>query len=190
MVEVDLKKIRSVISNYSDILKQLEDNNTVIIHKFDELSRFWNDHNRVNLSSSFNMERQRILRLEGNVKAQQAIYKYLEKEYEKIGRKVKCNLDSRDLLNSKLDSIIKKIENIIDRYDNLGDISFYSRAYLIYEQKKEMKVALNSFKTIKKDLNKKFKQISNIEKQVSDLLNAIKVETFVANNYESEGYYV
>ncbi|MBR2678536.1 MAG: hypothetical protein IKE63_03880 [Bacilli bacterium] len=186
MVEIDLKKIRSIISNYNDILDQLKDNNTDVIHQFNELTKVWNDQKRLRLTSNFNLEQRRILRLENNVIQQINIYKYLEKEYEKIGRKVKCNLDARDLLNEKLDRIINKLNSIINNYENIGNISFYSRAYLIYNQKRDMKSILKSFENIKKDLNNKFEQIEDVEKQVSEALSSVKVETFVANNYESE----
>lgn len=186
MLEVDLKKLRGVISDYKNILDQLENNNTDIIYQFNELTKYWQDQKMISLTSSFNLEKRRVLNLERNVKQQLNIYRYLENEYEKIGRKVKCNLDSKDLLNDKLDSIINKINSIINRYDNLGDISFYSRAYLIREQKKEMKSVLNSFKTIKKDINNKFSKIEDIENQVAAALENIKVETFAVNHYEGE----
>ena len=49
-----------------------------------------------------------------------------------------------------------------------------------------MKSVLNSFKTIKKDINNKFSKIEDIENQVAAALENIKVEAFAVNHYEGE----
>lgn len=186
MIEVDLRQLREAISKYCDILKTLEDNNTAIIYNFNEMNKHWQDERINKLSANINLENQRILRLEKNMKKQLVAYRTVAKGYEKIGRQIKCNLAGKDILNAKLDNIIHKINNIIIRYDSLGDISFYPRAYLIRNQKKELKVALKEFKQIKKDLNDKFNQIKDLENVIQKQLATIKIENIVVNNYERE----
>lgn len=186
MVEVDINKIKNVISGYSEIIKQLEEDNNVLINEFNEMQKYWNDQNRIKLSTSFNLEKKRILNLEQNIKDQLKVYRYIEENYAKIGKKVKCNLDNQKLLINKLDNVIDKVKSIIDDYDNLGSISFYSRAYLIRNQEYELQKILDSLEVLKSELNNKFSQINNIEKQLSGVLPNMKVEYFVANNYESE----
>ena len=186
MVEIDIKKIKNVISDYNDIIEELEEDNTILINKFNELQNYWNDQNRIKLSTNFKYEKQRILNLENNIKEQQKVYKTIESNYEKIGNKIKCNLDNQDLLNNKIDIVIDKISSIINEYNNLGDISFYSKSYLIYNQKDNMKDSLSILKKLKTELNNKLSQIRDIEQQISELLSTIKVENIIANNYESE----
>lgn len=184
MIEVNLKEIRKIVLNYNDVLKKIEDNNTAIIHNFTDLNNHWHDQRMINMNTSFNTEKQRILKLENNVKKQIKVYKTIEKGYEKIGRKVKCNLEAQELLNRKIDTVISELEDIVSDYDSLGSISFYPRAYMIYNQKRELEIALSSFKGIKKKMNNKFKQIKEIERSVNTALSELKVEVIIPNNYE------
>jgi len=186
VIEVNLKQLREAINSYNNVIKTLEDNNTAIINNFNELGKHWQDERINKLSASFNLESQRALKLEKNVKSQLAVYREVAKGYEAIGRQVKCNLSGQDIINAKIDNIINKINNIIARYDSLGDISFYPRAYLIRSNKRKMKLILKEFKTIKSELNKKFNDIREIENSVQKKIAAIKVEYITVNNYERE----
>lgn len=186
MIEVDLKKVRKVITKYNEIIKTLEENNTAIIYNFNELNQHWQDGRITKLKGNVNLEEQRILNLEKNIKSQLSVYREIEKGYEKIGKQVHCNLNGQEILNLKLDSIISQISNIIERYNSLGDISFYPRAYLIYRNKEKMRRVLKEFKTIKKSLNEKFNEIREVEKNVHDKLAAIKIQIIRVNNYERE----
>lgn len=186
MIEVNVKQLRDAISNYNDIIKAMEENNTAIISNFNELGKHWQDNRILRLNSSINSENLRILNLEKNMRSQLSAYRTVVKGYEAIGKQVKCNLAGQDILNAKLDNIITKINNIIIRYNSLGSISFYPRAYLIRNQKKELKVVLSEFKELKTALNDKFNQIREIEDAVQNKLANIKIENIVVNNYERE----
>lgn len=186
MIEVDIDKIKSIINNYENIIKKIEQNNTDIIRNFDLLTRTWKDTRINNMTTSFNLEKQRIIRLENNIKDELSIYKLIEIGYEKLGTKIKCNLDSKDLINNKLDNIISTLSDIIYAFNNLGDISFYPRANLIYSSRNEIENILELFKAIKENINDKFTTIIEIEKNISEKLNSIRIEKFILNNYESE----
>lgn len=186
MIEIDLKKLKSNISSYSELIESAEKNNTEIIHNFTELDNYWQDFRKNKLNASVNSEERDFLNLEKNLKQQLEIYKEIEQEYSKIGKNIKCNLNGQNTIDLRLNAIINKINNIITAYNNLGDISFYHRAYLIYNQKEKMQELLESFKQIRKNINNTFDEIKKIEAFVEKESKSIKIQNMLVNNYESE----
>ena len=73
----------------------------------------------------------------------------------------------------------------MNQYNELGDISFYPRSYVIENQKNDIKNILDSFNNIKEKVNNTFISIQNIESTVSERLEGIEVQMFLLNNYES-----
>mgnify|MGYP002855346674 CR=1 FL=1 len=186
MIDVNVEELNTLVETYEEIIKKIEENNNEIIQNFNDLTNHWKDERMIQLSSNFNLEKQRITHLENNVKEEQEIYKTLANEYKKLGNKIKCNTEGQNLINTKLDSIINLINSILYQYNSLGDISFYPRAYIIYNQRKEVQNILKSFKSIKEKINQKFNTIKEIEKTISERLNNLTVEKLIINNYESE----
>lgn len=186
MIEVNISNLEEIISNYNEIIKKIEENNSNIIQNFNDLSKNWKDEKNQRLTSNFNLEKHRIIKLEDNVKEQLSVYKYIEAGYKELGNKIKCNLNSRDLINSKLDDIINTLNVILSQYNSLGDISFYPKANIIYNQKKEIRTVLTSFNNIKENINSKFDKVEEIEKTVAEYVSKFNIETFILNNYEGE----
>ena len=185
MIDTDVSLFKELIQGYSSALKKREEYNNDIISNFNELSKYWHDSKSLKLNSSVKLEIQRMVNLESNIKDQLEIYKYLENEYKKIGNKIKCNLEAKDMIDNKLVSIISAINNILNQYNELGDISFYPKSYVIENQKNDIKNILDSFNNIKEKVNNTFISIQNIESTVSERLEGIEVQMFLLNNYES-----
>ena len=185
MIDTDVSLFKELIQGYSSALKKIEEYNNDIISNFNELSKYWHDSKSLKLNSSVKLEIQRMVNLESNIKDQLEIYKYLENEYKKIGNKIKCNLEAKDMIDNKLVSIISAINNILNQYNELGDISFYPKSYVIENQKNDIKNILDSFNNIKEKVNNTFISIQNIESTVSERLEGIEVQMFLLNNYES-----
>jgi len=186
MIEVDTTLLKDLVKSYSIALKKLEQNNTDIIHNFNELNKYWQDNDITRLNSSSQLEIQRMLKLEDNIRLQLDFYSYLEIEYKKIGNTIKCNLENRNLIDSKIGNIIDQINDILEQYNNLGDISFYDRAYVIENQKSEMYNLLNTYNSIRSNINNKFETIKIIETSLSERLEDVEIQMFLLNNYEGE----
>lgn len=186
MIEVNIPTLKESILEYKEILKKIEENNADIIYNFEQLSKYWQDERINKLKTNFNIEKQKIINLESNIKTQLSIYNELETNYIKLGNKIKCNLNSKSTVLLKVDNIISIINKIITQYNNLGDISFYPRSYIIYNQKKDIYNILQDYKTIRKNITDTYNTIEEIEKNVSEKLNAITIEKINLNNYESE----
>jgi hypothetical protein len=186
MIEIDTLLLKDLVKKISVALKKLEQNNTDIIHNFNELNKYWQDADALKFNSSSNLEIQRMLKLEENVRLQLDFYSYLEIEYKKIGNKIKCNLESKDFIELKLGEIIEQINSIINQYNDLGDYSFYDRSYIIDNQINDLNKLLNTFNNIRNNIKSKFERIQSIENDLSERLKDVEIQMFLLNNYESE----
>lgn len=186
MINVDISLLKDSVRIYSNMLKKLEQNNTDIIYNFNELKKYWHDENVIKLSTDAVYEIQRMLKLESDVKSQRDLYAYLESEYSKIGKKIKCNIESQDVFDNKLDNIINMINEIINKYNDLGDISFYHKSYVIENQRNDLNNLRDSFVEIRNSLTNLFNSIKSIENNVNNILENIEVQMFLFNNFEKE----
>ena len=184
MINTDVSMFKDLIQGYTNVLKKISENNTAIISDFNDLTKYWHDLESNKLNSSVNLEIQRMLNLESNIKEQIDIYKYLENEYKKIGNKIKCNIEAKDMIDNKLNNIINSLNDIINQYNNLGDISFYPKSYVIENQKNDINKLIENFYNIKNTIYNTFTSISNIESVVNERLESLKVQMFLLNNYE------
>ena len=186
LIEIDVDKIKELAQNYEWIIKSIEDNNDKIIDNFNEINTIWKDENQRRFIESFNTERARIMRLENNVKQQLEIYRILEKNYKVLGRKIKCNLANKRIIEERIIHIISQLNTIIYRYNTIGDTSFYPGAFKIYNQRTQIINCRNSLENIKNSISERFQIIENIEKTISEKLKWIEIEKIVLNNYENE----
>ena len=186
MIEVDISKLTDVIAVYENYIKQMDDNNFQLISEYNAIRKYWHDQKCINMYSSFDLEKNRIIRNADNLKYQLKLYKYIRSEYSKLGNKISCNLRKKDDVLDKVNIIIRCLNSIINKYDNLGDISFFSGAYMIRAERGSLVKLLNSFENIRDGLTEKYYEISEIENQILEMNSSIKLENFSLNNYESE----
>lgn len=186
MINVNVEKLKSAQTEYSNALKREKLNNNSIFQGFNNLTKYWHDTHIDKMSSNYNSEKQRIIRLAEDIGKQIEIYKYLVDSYSVLGNNIMCDKDNASYIISKIDIVIDQLDYVKYQYDNLGDISFYPRAYLIYNERDEVSSLKNSFVSIKNNIQNKFKYIDDVEKNVSSLVDQSTVEQFIANNYECE----
>lgn len=184
MIEVRVKELETIVNKYNCILDQINENNTNLFGCFTDISKYWNDDRKINLYTSYKLEKNRIIKLTDNIKEVKEVYEYLYNEYSTFGEVIKCNLDSKDNIIYKLDKIINQIQNLIYQYDNLGDISSYYNSHKIYTQKSKLLDILDTYKTIKSKITADYDSIKEIETEAQDKLNKISIETFNLNKYE------
>ncbi len=184
MIEVRVKELETIVNKYNCILDQINENNTNLFGCFTDISKYWNDDRKINLYTSYKLEKNRIIKLTDNIKEVKEVYEYLYNAYSTFGEVIKCNLDSKDNIIYKLDKIINQIQNLIYQYDNLGDISSYYNSHKIYTQKSKLLDILDTYKTIKSKITADYDSIKEIETEAQDKLNKISIETFNLNKYE------
>lgn len=185
-MEINVSKLDNVLNDYDMIIKKVSQNNSDIYGNFTELSKNWKDQRITNMMTKYNSEKSSYSQLEKNIKNQYYVYKFLQTKYSKLGNKIKCNLNNKDLIKEKLNNIVDQLSTIIWQYDNLGDLSWCPISGLIYEQRDDLSVILENFKSIRKTINDKFNYVSSVENAIAESLKNNKIAYLPINNYERE----
>lgn len=186
MIEVDVSKLSNVLELLEEYKKQLDENNMKIVEEFGNLKKFWHDQKYINFESSFLLEKKRIIKNAENINSQINLYNYIKNKYNLLGNKIKCSLNNKDRVTDKLNSIIDDLNWMIERYNNLGNISFYPNANAIRKQKSQLMKLKESFESIKNNIEEKFNYIEEVENNIQEKIMSIKIEVFSLNNYERE----
>ena len=186
MIEVDIELLQDNIERYNKILKKIQDNNNDIFYNFNNIYDNWHDKKSKELEEHLIREKKKIYNLENNIKEQISIYEFIKEKYKDLGNKIKCNLDSKTLIDDKLNIIIKLLEDIINQYNELGDISFFSEAEIIKTDEDKTKSIYKEFIDLRQNILFSYDSIEEIEKELIEKTKDIDIEKIVLNNYESE----
>lgn len=185
MIEVDISKLDGIITSYEEYIKQMDKNNLELMEEFNGIKQYWHDQKCINMYSSFELEKKRIIRNAENIKSQLKLYKYIRQQYKALGEKIRLNLNNYDNVIEKINAVRSELKWIINRYDNL-DYGFYPGAYRITNQRNNLQRVLDSFNGIKEDIVRVNKTATSIENNIQETISSLDVEVFSLNNYESE----
>ena len=132
-MEINVSKLDNVLNDYDMIIKKVAQNNSDIYGNFTELSKNWKDQRITNMMTKYNSEKSSYSQLEKNIKNQYYVYKFLQTKYSKLGNKIKCNLNNKDLIkeypnklfeiNPELDDEIYDMIHVVDFEDS--NLEFY-----------------------------------------------------------------
>ena len=67
------------------------------------------------------------------------LYKYVYNNYQTIGEKISCDITQKDFNIEKINNNILNLEKIINKYNNLGDISFYNKSSFIKNEQERIR---------------------------------------------------
>ena len=185
MIEVDISKLTDLIESYEEYIRQMDKNNLELIEEFNAIRQFWHDQKCINMYSSFELEKKRIIKNAENIKSIENIYKFIRHKYKQFGTKLTFNTKKYDKVIEKIDKVRNELKWILNRYDNL-DYNFYPKANIINNQKNSLSNLLDSFDEIREDIVNNYKTIKNIENEVQEMSSSLNIELFSFNNYESE----
>lgn len=188
-IDINTQEINKELNDLKTIKEEYEDTFRTIFNTLSNSSFFWND----NIAISFynELENQKIKNEKEieNINSKIEVFTYIYDNYQTLGNKIKCNLESMDYIIEKLNSILNRIQNIIYQYNSLNT-SFcpYERNYLINERKK-LQSNYTKVTEIKTKIVNSYNKIIEIEREVSNKLSKIdniRIEEFNEYNYIKE----
>ena len=185
MIEVDINKLNDLIESYEELIKQIDKNNEDIVAEFYNIKKYWHDQKCINMYSSFELEKKRIIKNAENIKKQENIYKYIKQQYKVFGEKIKINLGKYDKIIEKINLVKSDIKWLIERYHNL-DKDFYPRDYVLNNQCAKLERMKDSLDNIKEKIKNDYNKMNNIESNIQEMISNNRIENFSFNNYESE----
>lgn len=181
MINVNASQIKKIADEFDITFKDEEKNSSKTIHEIESLKNNWNDEHIIPYFDSFQTEKGRIIRLNDGICKQKSLYRYVYNRYIRLGNNIKCNLDGIDYVNYWLDVIIDQLEFVISQYRDLGDISWFPKSYLIYNEWDKLYYIRESFINIKNSINYNFNYVRETENGIHNLNSKIKIEKFKRN---------
>ncbi len=171
MVEVDIKELEEQLNELNQVIQDYEYYSNQIYHEFQNVSFHWNDHRKQKLFLFVDTEKKKSQQIITDLKQQYQIYLQTYKNYCEIGKKIQCNLDAKEFVLRKIDLVINQVEEILTRYDNLGDLSFFRFREKIYNEKEILRNQLEILYEIRKIVKEKYAQIERIESKTQQELS-------------------
>lgn len=188
-IEINSLEISKELDNLQTIKEEYETTYKSIFDTMSNSSFFWND----NIAISFynELEKEKIkndkeLRL---IENKIEVFKYIYNNYQELGNKIKCNLESKDYIIDKLNNIIDKTQNIIYKYNSLSTWFCSYERYFLVSEKNKLQTNYNNLLKVKTQIVNNYNKIIEIEREVTNKLSKItniKIEEFNDYNYIKE----
>ena len=186
MVNIDVLMLEDTLKMLNNTIADYEEVNRNIFNTLKQSSFFWNDGVARNFFDSLDNQQNNDMMVINNLKENKELISYMVNSYLVIGKKIKCNLNSKDTISSKIKEILQDISSTLSIYNRL-DTSFcpYERN-LLNKEKNNLIQVYNSLNTMFSEITKSFNKIEEIEKNVNskiEKLNDYVVEKFSYDEY-------
>jgi len=176
MLNVDLKNIEEYLNNLKKNISDYEDSLESIYYEYNNIfENVWNDNKSLIVNDNVNADKINMEKLLVNIKDLYNIYLIIYNQYKRIGNKLQCNLNMKKEIIFKYENLLLNIKQTLNKYENIGDTSFYKGNLEIYKQKEELKKIYNNVDKLKNEIEKKYKTIDQIEEKIKIDLNKITI---------------
>ena len=168
MIEIDVVELEKLVSSLDSEISNYENNVNQINYQYKEIENHWygkKSNDFFKIYDDIALEQQKLLT---SLRSYLNLYRYIYNNYQTIGNKISCDLTQKDFNIEKINSSILNLEKIINKYNNLGDISFYNKNLIIKNEQDIIKKIKDYQQTNLKIIKDKYNHIIGIEKEVKE----------------------
>lgn len=181
-VNIDISMLEGVLKQLNQTIEEYEQIDKNILNALKNSSFFWNDNIAKTFFNEIDKEHLNNEKVITNLKNNSEIIAYIINSYSSIGKKIKCNLNSKDLIINKIKNILYNINDILVSYGYLNTSFCPYESYLLYEEKKKINVAYNTLNTMLNNITNNFKKMEQIEKNIK--LKISSLNNYVIDNFD------
>lgn len=174
MINIDVKEMNNKIIELNNTIDEYNLTYLNLFNSINQLSESWISNNATNFFACMEHEKIETEELINSMKSQKDIYKYIYENYREIGNKVKCNLDAKDTIFTKVDNCIYKTKEIINLYQDINITKNYEEKESINKKYESTKKVLNKYKCIKENIKRIYGKIEEIEHEINRKLENIE----------------
>lgn len=175
-MKIDLKDLKLKINSLDKTINEYESDTLNLYNQLLSTSIYWKDKNSLKFNERVSLEKKQANIKLLELKSVEETLKYLISKYENIGQKIKFDLKGKEKINKLLDDYILQLEKILEQYNQLDLTNFNELSVKLTNQEVVIKELKNDMKIIKDNINEKFNKLEEIEIQVAQRLNKIKIE--------------
>lgn len=175
-MKIDLKELQLKIDSIDKTINEYESNILNLYNQLLSTSIYWKDKRSLKFNEKVTLDKKQANIKLLELKSTEETLKYIISKYENIGQKIKFDLKGKEKINKLLDDYILQLEKILDQYEQIDLSHFNELRVKLTKQELVLKELKNNMKTIKDNINEKFNKLEEIELQIAQRLNKIKIE--------------
>lgn len=187
MIQVDVEQLNQELvklNHMIDFYEEIKDN---LFKTITESSFFWNDNRAKQFYQSMNKEHSETQNMITNIKEMRDLFFFIITSYKELGKKIKCDIESKKRIMDKYSILLSMLDNIIQKYENL-DVSFCpEERSIVAEQIKEYKGVKEKLYISKKRVGEYYESIYKIELMVKKKLSQLTISKIT--EFEIEQFY-
>lgn len=174
MVEIDIEKLRKYIDELNSILNEYDTVRLNLYNQLKEAGMNWDDNWSREFQNEIEIEKHETEEVIKSFNSKKKIYDYLHTKYSEIGKKIKCNLNSKSTIIGIIDNCYQQSTDIINSFYNVDTSFSYPEKYWIFQQRGNIESVRANLSTLKDSMNKIFKKIENIETAVNAKISQLE----------------
>lgn len=181
MIEVDVLELKNHIDKLNFLIDKYEE---VYLNMFNQLKEAcinWQDGNSLNFDDKIYLEKEEAELLIQTLKDKKNIYTQIYNSYIDIGKKIKCNLDSRESLLLEFDRRIQSVNDILNEFQNIDNSFYYVEYQNIINQRNRVIQIKANLARIKNNVSNLFNKIIEIEQDIQEEIK--KIEEIKINDF-------
>lgn len=171
MIDVNIENLESFISKASKLIENYENVIMAIDKEYDIIMENFQSKKMQVFYKEFQEEKSQkkllIATLQEYIKLLQAIYN----RYKELGKKISVDLDSKEVIIEKQESIINNFNKIVNVSNSLNDIKTKQIVQLEIDK---MKNGKKDFLKNKQEVEKIYDKVENIENDIHSMINSIE----------------
>lgn len=171
MIDVNIENLESFISKASKLIENYENVIMAIDKEYDIIMENFQSKKMQVFYKEFQEEKSQkkllIATLQEYIKLLQAIYN----RYKELGKKISVDLNSKEVIIEKQESIINNFNKIVSVSNSLNDIKTKQMIQLEIDKIKNDK---KEFLKNKQEVEKIYDKVENIENDIHSMINSIE----------------
>ena len=168
-LQVEIKKLQQLIESYDHLYLNLY--NQLLSASF-----FWQSEKAAGFFENIEKEKLSVKLAMDELVALQNIYSYLLEKYQKLGQRIGCQLNSKDMILARFDRCLDQISQVIDEYHQLSVSFCPQEASYLYKQQTRLYHAKEKLKEIRQRVKATFEAIEIIEQTVKSKISQLEIE--------------
>ena len=186
IININTSMIEEVLKSLNKAIEEYEQIDRNIANTLKNSSFFWNDNTAKRFFEELDSEHQNNNNVINNLKENSDLLTYIINSYGVLGKKIKCNLNCRDTLINKINSILTEINNIIYSYNNLNTYFCPYERSLLYNEKRKLSQTYNLLNNMLSNILDKFNKLEKIEKNIKKRIS--NLNNFIVNDFDTNKY--
>ncbi len=181
MIEVDTANLKTALTTLETLINEYEEIELNLFNQLNQVGIDWQDGNATIFADKIYLDKKESDLYVQSLKAKKDVTAYVYERYSSLGKKIRCNLNSRTTVLRALEECQNRAISLARSFENIDINVLMTEKDIVESQRKKINKVAATLTEIKKDTSKMYDQIETIEKNVEAKirdLEKIKINDF------------